>query len=83
MLLMPRVPSAPRSCQMDECATSTQNRFLIQSLYLQKTSGQGVRMHPPMILLAMVKRGRYESVGLLLGIWRLPSFLREGLYIVP
>ena len=25
-------------------------------------------MHPPMVLLAMVKRGRYESVGLLLGI---------------
>ena len=58
-------------------------RFLIQSLYLQKTSGQGVRMHPPMVLLAMVKRGRYKSVGLLLGIRRLPSSSCEGLYIAP
>ena len=40
-------------------------------------------MHPPMVLLAMVKRGRYKSVGLLLGIRRLPSSLCEGLYIVP
>ena len=30
-------------------------------------------MHPPMVLLAMVKRGRYESVDLLLGIRRLPG----------
>ena len=60
-----------------------QNRFLIQSLYLQKTSGQGVRTHPPMVLLAMVKRGRYKSVGLLLGLWRLPSSSCEGSYIVP
>ena len=56
-------------------------RFLIQSLYLQKASGQGVRTHPPMMLLAMVKRGRYKSVGLLLGILRLPSSSCEGLYI--
>ena len=57
-------------------------RFLIQSLYLQKTSGQGVRTHPPMVLLAMVKRGRYKSVGLLLGPWNLPSSSCEGSYIV-
>ena len=56
-------------------------RFLIQSLYQQKASGQGVRTHPPMMLLAMVKRGRYKSVGLLLGILRLPSSSCEGLYI--
>ena len=31
-----------------------QYRFLTQSLYLQKTSGQGVRTHPPMVLSAMV-----------------------------
>nr|CAN79631.1 hypothetical protein VITISV_038057 [Vitis vinifera] len=31
-------------------------RFLIQSLYLQKASGQDVRTHPPMVLLAMVTR---------------------------
>ena len=58
-------------------------RFLIQSLHLQKTSGQGVRMHPPMVLLVMVKRGRYKSVGFLLGLRRSPSSSCEGLYIVP
>ena len=48
-------------------------RFLIQSLYLQKTSEQGVRTHPPMVLLAMVREGDIKSVGLLLGIRRLPG----------
>ncbi|RVW20332.1 2-alkenal reductase (NADP(+)-dependent) [Vitis vinifera] len=67
-------PGASRSCQMDGCVTSTK-RFLIQSLYLQKASGQGVRTHPPMVLLAMVAawspspygrlsdRGRRRNVG--------------------
>ncbi|RVX08947.1 hypothetical protein CK203_013861 [Vitis vinifera] len=32
---------------------SQPQRFLIQSLYLQKESGQGVWTHPPMVLLAM------------------------------
>ena len=32
-----------------------QYRFLIQSIYLQKASGQGVRTHPPMVLLAIVR----------------------------
>ena len=40
-------------------------------------------MHPLMVLLAMVKRGRYESVGLLLGLKRLPFSSCEGSYIVP
>ena len=34
---------------------STHKGFLIQWLYLQKASGQGVRTHPPMVLLAMVR----------------------------
>ena len=37
-------------------------RFLIQSLYLQKTSGQGVRTHPPMVLLAMVREGDIDQL---------------------
>ena len=38
---------------------STHKGFLIQQLHLQKrASGQGVRTHPPMVLLAMV-RERY------------------------
>ena len=49
----------------------------------KKASGQGVRTYPPMILLAMV-RERYTSVGLLLGIRRLPGdpfLLRVKAYI--
>ena len=38
----------------------------------KKASEQSVRTHPPMILLAMV-RDIYKSVGLLLGIRRLPG----------
>ena len=53
---------------------------MIQSLYLQKEFGQGVWTHPPMVLLVMV-REIYKSVGLLLGIRRLPSSSCEGLYI--
>ena len=56
---------------------------MIQRLYLQKASGQGVQTHPPMVLLAMV-RERYKSVGLLLGIKRLPGdplLLRVKAYI--
>ena len=34
---------------------STHKGFLIQRLHLQKASGQVVRTHPPMVLLAMVK----------------------------
>ena len=56
-MLIPRAPGVPRSCQMDGCAISTNIGSLIQSLYLQKTSGQGVRTHPPMVLLAMVREG--------------------------
>ena len=37
-------------------------RFLIQSLYLQKTSGQGVRTHPPMVLLAIVREGDIDQL---------------------
>ena len=58
-------------------------RFLIQSLYLQKAFGQGVWTHPPMVLLVMV-REIYKSVGLLLGIKRVPgdpSLLRAKAYI--
>ncbi|RVW75832.1 hypothetical protein CK203_055084 [Vitis vinifera] len=40
---------------------STHKGFLIQWLYLQKASGQGVRMHPPMMLLAMVLVGALSS----------------------
>ena len=43
----------------------------------KKASGQGVRMHPPMVLLAMVWE-RDKLVGLLLGIASLPSSLCEG-----
>ena len=57
-----------------------QYRFLIQSFHLQKASGWGVRTHPPMVLLAMV-REKDKSVGLLLGISSLPSSLCEGWYI--
>ena len=53
-LLRPCVPDDPCSCQMDGSAVFNQYRFLIQSVYLQKTSGQGVRTHPPMVLSAMV-----------------------------
>ncbi|RVW85138.1 hypothetical protein CK203_032944 [Vitis vinifera] len=35
---------------------STHKGFLIQWSYLQKASGQGVRTHPPMVLLAMVRK---------------------------
>ena len=45
----------PHSCQMDGCAVLNQYRFLIQLVYLQKTSGQDVRAHPPMVLSAMVR----------------------------
>ena len=48
----------------------------------KRASGQGVRTHPPMVLLAMV-RERDKSVGLFLGLRRLPSSSCEGLYIVP
>ena len=58
-------------------------RFLIQSLYLQKASGQGVRMHPPMILLVMVREGDINQLAFLLGLRRLPSSSCEGLYIMP
>ena len=54
-MLRPYVPDDPRSCQMDGCAVLNQYRFLIQSVYLQKTSGQGVRTHHPMVLSAMVR----------------------------
>ncbi|RVW81410.1 putative L-type lectin-domain containing receptor kinase S.5 [Vitis vinifera] len=42
-------------------------RFLIQSLYLQKASGQGVRTHPPMVLLAMVYISARSTVPLING----------------
>ena len=56
LLLRPRVPDDPRGCQMDGCAILNQYRFLIQSFYLQKTPGQGVRTHPPMVLSAMIRK---------------------------
>ena len=48
----------------------------------KKASGQGVRTHPPMVLLAM-DRERYKSVCLFSGIKKLPgaSFLRVKAYI--
>ena len=57
-------------------------RFLIQSLYLQK----GIRTECPDApsdgFVSHGQRGRYKSVGLLLGIWRLPSSSCKGSYIV-
>ncbi|RVW64226.1 hypothetical protein CK203_046323 [Vitis vinifera] len=55
-------PDDPRSCRMDGHAIQP-TRFLIQSLYLQKTSGQGVRTHPPMVLLAMMAAGHHHPTG--------------------
>ncbi|RVW63674.1 hypothetical protein CK203_060779 [Vitis vinifera] len=42
-VLRPHVPDDPRSCQMDGCAVLNQYRFLILSVYLQKTSGRTLR----------------------------------------
>ena len=53
-MLRPRVPGDPRSCCKDGWTHDlNQYRFLVQS-FLQKTSGRGVWMHHPMVLLAMV-----------------------------
>ena len=61
VLLMPRVPNDPRSCQMDGCATSTKIGSWFSRYTCKKASGHGVRTHPPMVLLAMV-RERDKSV---------------------
>ncbi|RVW13458.1 hypothetical protein CK203_096609 [Vitis vinifera] len=53
-LLSPRVSDGPRCCYMDGHVILNTQGFLIQWLHLQKASGQGVRTHPPMVLLAMV-----------------------------
>ena len=54
-LLIPRAPGDPRSCQMDGCATSTNIGSWFSRYTCKKASGQGVRTHPPMVLLAMVR----------------------------
>ena len=76
-MLSPRAPGDPRSRQMDGCATSTNIGSGLSRYTYKKASGQGVRMHPPMVLLAIV-RERDKSVDLLLGISSLPSSLCEG-----
>ena len=55
---------------MDGRVISTHKGSWSSRYTCKKASGQGVRTHPPMVLLAMV-RERYKSVGLLLGIRRL------------
>ena len=82
-MLIPRVFDDPRSCQMDGRVISTHKGSWSSHHSCKKASGQGVRTHPPMVLLAMV-RERYKSVGLLLGLKRLPGDLPsscEGIYI--
>ena len=60
------MPSNPKCCHLAypvvhvaarwmDTRFSTHKGFLIQRLYLQKASGQGVRTHTPMVLLAMVR----------------------------
>ena len=71
-LLIPRVFDDPRSCQMEGHVISTHKGSWSSRYTCKKASGQDVRTHPPMVLLAMV-RERYKSVGLLLGIRRLPG----------
>ena len=39
-------------------------------------------MHPPMDLLAMVRKGNINQLAFFLGLRRLPSSSCEGLYIV-
>ena len=85
LLLIPRVFDDPRSCQMDGRVTSTYKGSWSSRYTCRKASEQGVRTHPPMVLLAMVReRGRYKSVGFLPGIRRLPGdylLLRAKTYI--
>ena len=82
-VLMSHVFEDPRSWQMDGRVISTHKGSWSSRYTCKKASGQGVRTHPPMVLLAMV-RERYKTVGLLLGIKRLPGdplLLRVKTYI--
>ena len=45
-------PNDPRSCQVDACFQPRLSSGLVS---LQKMSGQDVRTHPPMVLLAMAQ----------------------------
>ena len=54
-LLIPRVFNDPRSCQMDGHVISTHKGPWSSRYTCKKASGQGVRTHPPMVLLAMVR----------------------------
>ena len=61
-VLMPRAPGVPRSCQMDGYAISTHKGSWFSRYTCKKASGQGVRMHPPMVSLAMVREGDINQV---------------------
>ena len=54
-MLIPRVFDDPRSCQMDGHVISTHKGSWSSRYTCKKASGQGVRTHPPIVLLAMVR----------------------------
>ena len=55
VLLLPRVCGDPHSSQMDGRVISTHKGSWSSRHSCKKASGQGVRTHPPMVLLAMVR----------------------------
>ena len=68
-------------CQMD---TPSQLKMILPSFDLQKMSGQGVRTHPPMVLLAFISNILIFSLGpSSFGKESLPSFTVWGSFIVP
>ena len=85
-LLRPRVPGNPRSCQNGWTHDLNQYRSLIQSFYLQKAFGQGVRTHHSMVLSVMVRERwinwpftRYSKLTFLF-VWRLVYIVSEVLF---
>ena len=72
---MPRVPGIHVAAKW--MRAFNQDGALAQ-LSLQKMSGQGVRTHLPMVLLAMALEIKLSAFS---GITNLPSSLREGPFI--
>ena len=55
LLLIPRAPGIPRSSQMDGDTISTHKGSWFSRYTCKKASEQGIRTHPPMVLLAIVR----------------------------
>ena len=83
-VLMSHVFEDPRSWQMDGRVISTHKGSWSSRYTCKKASGQGVRTHPPMVLLAMVRERNINQLAfyqVLKSYQEDPPLLRANAYI--